>query len=291
MLNIIIHHFFFCSKFFLMKPTIPSTNQLPETKKWVEHFARFGYATKGAIYIFIGVLTAMAAFNQGGQTTGRKGAFLEIAQQPFGQVLLSLVGIGFVGYGVWRFIQSIRDAENQGDDPKGLIIRTGYILSGLLYFYFAYYAYQLVSASSGNNGGSKFLVAKMLQWSIGEWLVGLLALIVLAKGIYQVHKVTSGKYNKDVRDSQMREEIKKTYRSLGQFGLIARALIFGIISFFLVKAAMTSDAAQAKGTSGVFSFISSTGGPLLMGIVAIGLIGFGIFEFVKARYKPFNVTS
>lgn len=131
----------------------------------------------------------------------------------------------------------------------------------------------------------------MLDWSTGQFLVGILALIVLTKGIYQIYKVTTGIYNQDVKDSKMRDEIKKAYRTIGQFGLIARAIVFGIISFFLAKAALTSSAAQAKGTSGVFQFLTATGGPVLMGIIALGLLGYGIFEFVKARYKPFNVSG
>ena len=275
----------------MTNPAQKATEQLPETKKWVEHFARFGYAAKGGIYVLVGTLSAIAAFGTGGKTAGRKGAFLEIAQQPYGKILLGLVGLGFIGYGVWRFIQAIQDAENKGDDTRGILIRIGYVLSGLLYFYFAYFAYQLISTSTSNEGGSQFLIQQILEWSSGQIIVGIIALIVLAKGIYQVYKVTAGIYNQDVKDSKMRDEIKKTYRSMGMFGLLARAVVFGIISFFLAKAALTSSAAQAKGTSGVFHFLTATGGPSLMGVIALGLLGYGVFEFVKARYKPFNVKD
>lgn len=272
-------------------PAQKAADQLPETKKWVEHFARFGYAAKGTIYVLVGALSAIAAFSTGGKTAGRKGAFLEISQQPYGKIMLGIVALGFVGYGIWRFIQTIQDAENKGKDTRGILIRIGYVLSGLLYFYFAYFAYQLISVTESNQGGSKFLIDQMLDWSSGQIWVGILALIVLAKGIYQIYKVTAGIYNQDVKDSKMRDEVKKIYRTIGQFGLISRAVVFGIISFFLAKAAFTASAAQAKGTSGVFRFLTATGGPVLMGIIALGLLGYGIFEFVKARYKPFNVTG
>jgi len=264
--------------------------QIPETKKWVEHFARFGYAAKGAIYVLVGLLSAIAAFGSGGGATGRKGVFLEIAQQPYGKFLLGLVGIGFVAYGVWRFVQSIQDAENKGNDIKGLLMRGGYMLSGMLYLYFAYFAYQLISTSTSNNGGKKFLIEQMLQWPIGEFLVGLLSLIVLIKGIYQIIKVLNGSYKKSLNNAGMQKELKTTYLKMGQFGLVARGIVYGIVSFFLAKAALTSSASQAKGTSGVFNFLTATGGPILMGIIAIGLMGYGVFEFFKARYKPFNVS-
>jgi len=270
-----------------------TSQALPETKKWVEHFARFGYAAKGAIYIIIGILSAMAAFGgSGGQTTGRSGAFKEIAQQPFGQILLGLVAIGFVGYAIWRFIQAIQDAEHNGTDTKGIIIRVGYFLSGLLYCYFAYYAFQLITGagSSSGGGGNKFIVAKLLEQPFGQFLVAVFAAIILAKGIYQIHKVTSGKYLKDVNVSDMKNEVKETYRKLGKFGLIARAIVFGIISFFLGKAALTANPSEAKGTEGAFDFLVTEGGPIVMGLVAIGLASYGVFEFFKAKFKPFRTS-
>jgi hypothetical protein len=269
-----------------------TSQAIPKTKKWVEHFARFGYATKGAIYIIIGILSAMAAFGgSGGQTTGRSGAFREIAQQPFGQILLGIVAIGFVGYMVWRFIQAIQDAENKGSDTSGIMVRIGYALSGLLYGYFAYYAFQMITGSGGSSGGgNKFIVGKLLEQPFGQFLVGVFAALILAKGIYQIHKVTSGNYIKGIKDSQMNNKLQDTYRKLGQFGLIARAVVFGIIGFFLAKAAVSASASQAKGTEGAFDFLVAEGGPIVMGIVAIGLAAYGVFEFFKAKYKPFRTS-
>lgn len=269
-----------------------TSQDIPKTKKWVENFARFGYATKGAIYVIVGVLSAMAAFGgSGGQTTGRSGAFREIAQQPFGQILLGIVAIGFVGYMVWRFIQAIQDAENKGSDMSGILVRIGYALSGILYGYFAYYAFQMITGSgSSSGGGNKFIVGKLLEQPFGQFLVGIFAALILAKGVYQIHKVTSGKFIEGIKDSQMNNKLQDTYRKLGQFGLIARALVFGIIGFFLAKAAFFASASQAKGTEGAFDFLVAEGGPIVMGIVAIGLASYGVFEFFKAKYKPFRTS-
>ncbi|MGB3588173.1 MAG: DUF1206 domain-containing protein [Tunicatimonas sp.] len=268
-----------------------TSQAIPKTKKWVERFARFGYAAKGAIYVIVGVLSAMAAFGGSeGQTTGRSGAFKEIAQQPFGQILLGIVAIGFIGYAVWRFIQAIQDAENKGDDASGIAVRIGYALSGMLYGYFAYYAFQMISGSGGSSsgGGNKFIVGKLLEQPFGQFLVGIFAALIIAKGIYQIHKVTSGSYIKGIKDSQMNDKLQTTYRKLGQFGLIARAVVFGVIGFFLAKAAFAASASKAKGTEGAFDFLVAEGGPIVMGIVAIGLASYGVFEFFKAKYKPFR---
>jgi len=87
--------------------------------------ARFGYATKGTVYIIIGLLAALAAFHRGGRTTDSQGAFKEILSQPYGQLLLGAVAVGLAGYALWCVMQAIKDTENKGSKAKGIVIRLG----------------------------------------------------------------------------------------------------------------------------------------------------------------------
>ncbi len=261
---------------------------LPKTEKWVEHFARFGYATKGAVYLLIGILAAMAAFGAGGQTSGTTEIFQTILAQPFGQFLLALVALGFTGYAIWRFVQAIKDAEYRGSDTEGMLFRAGYIASGLLYGFFAFTAIKMIMGSSSGGGSEQTFVGKMLQQPAGEWLVGILAVAAIAKGLYQIYKGYTNEFVKDVRDGHVKKEIKDIYQTLGKIGYIARGIVFAIVGYFLLQAALSSNASQAGGTDSAFSFLSATGGPLLMGIIAIGLAGYGVFQIVKAKYKTFN---
>lgn len=264
---------------------------LPETEKWVEKLARFGYASKGTIYILIGVLSAMAAFGGGGQTTGTKGVMQQIVQQPFGKILLGIIGVGFVGYAVWRWVAAIKDAEHKGNDTKGIIFRVGYILSGVIYGFLAVRAFKMITGAGGGSGsgdGQQLLIDKLLEQPAGQWLVGILAVLAFAKGLYQIYKGYANKFGSDVRDGGVNKDIKNLYMKLGKIGYIARGVIFAIVGFFIFKAAITASSSQAGSTDKALSFLSSTGGPWLMGIIAIGLAGYGVFQIVKARYKPFN---
>nr|MBA3438683.1 DUF1206 domain-containing protein [Pyrinomonadaceae bacterium] len=83
---------------------------------WVERLARLGYAAKGAVYIVVGLLAAMAAFGMGGKTTDTRGALATIVAQPFGRVLLGAVAVGLAGYTIWRFVQAGVDAEHKGSE-------------------------------------------------------------------------------------------------------------------------------------------------------------------------------
>lgn len=256
-------------------------------EEWVEKMARAGYLAKGAIYILIGVLSAMAAFGAGGQSAGKTEAFKVIEQQPFGQVLLVLVAIGFIGYAVWRYVQAFKDTENKGTDTKGLFQRIGFAFSGVLYLSFAFYALKMVFGNSGGGGGQsgrQQLIGELLSQPFGQILVGLLALFAIGKGVNQLYKGFKKGFMKEIRGVSGKE--RELYERAGQVGYISRGVVLGIIGFFMGRAAILSSASQAKGTEGVFDFLGSAGGPWLMGLIAIGVVAYGAFQIVKAKYKP-----
>ena len=129
-------------------------------------FARLGMAAKGAVYCIIGILTAMAAFGQGGQKAGSKGAIEYLTGQPFGQILLILLGLGLLGYVFWRFYQVFANPKNLDNDFKGYAMRVAYFISGLLYGGLAFYAFKL--AFSGSSGGSSSSSSGLLSGSNGD---------------------------------------------------------------------------------------------------------------------------
>ena len=274
-----------------MNPNVHSAahsarNHAPE---WIEKFARFGIAAKGAVYILIGVLAAMAAFGQGGSTGGQKNAFEWVLKQPFGQILLGLVIIGLLGYVVWRMIMAFKDPDGYGTDAKAMVKRAGFFFSGLTYLFFAFSAARLlipeVMGSGSGGGGRETLIAKALQQPFGQILVGIFAAIVIGKGIFQLYRGITGKFKEHVNERTMSHDEHSVYTRTGRVGYIARGIVFGILGFFLIQAAIQSDASEAGGTGEALNFLSKSGGPYIMGAVALGLVAYGIFMFVKSKYR------
>jgi hypothetical protein len=60
-------------------------------------------------------------------------------------------------------------------------------------------------------------------------------------------------------------------------GHVARTIVFGLVAVFLLEAAHF-DGALGK-------LYNASGGPFLLGVVALGLIAFGCFSLVEARYR------
>lgn len=258
----------------------------------LKKIARFGMFAKGAVYVILGVLTAMAAFGQGGQTAGKSDSLQFVYQQPFGKILLGILALGLISYVVWRFIQAFRDPENKGSDKSGIATRIGYASSGVLYGLIAFEAVRMVfsGGSSGGGGGGnqqETLVSTLLGQPFGQILVGIVAVVFFGKAAYQIYRAVSGKFAKKIQDSELDHRVKDTLRKAGFVGYIARGIVIGIIGYLFLRAAIEANPNQAGGTVEAFQFIqtNSAWGTIMLGIIAIGLACYGVFMFVKARYR------
>lgn len=262
--------------------------------KWIERLARFGYAAKGVVYILVGVLAFQAAFNWGGRITGSEGAFRTIANQPFGNVLLFIVAVGLVGYVLWRFVEAFRDPEHNDSGLSAFGRRLSYFISGLIYASLAIAAFRIVfssgsgSGSSGGSGGSSSSqgTATLLSQPFGQWLVALVGVAIVAYGFYCFYKAYSTKFRRHLKLAQMSLKEQKWSTRIARFGLTAKGVVSVIIGYFFIQAARASDPSQARTTEGALQTLQQQPyGAWLMGLVALGLIAYGIHLEVQARYR------
>ena len=241
-----------------------------------------GLAAKGFVYTIIGALTAMAAFDMGGTAAGRSGVIDFLQQQPFGNFILYVLAVGILAYALWRLYTAIADPKSKGSDKSGTAKRIGYFFSGLIYLLFSITIF--MSASGGGSGGDskQHYAAQLMDKGYGPFLIVIIGLILIGVGIYQIHKGYSGKYLKELNTGYGtgRELVKKC----GKFGFMARGVIFAIIGYFVARAGITENAQIIKGTQGAFQFLQQQSyGTLLMGIIAIGLLGYGIFMMYVSK--------
>ncbi|BBI51576.1 hypothetical protein HORIV_39970 [Vreelandella olivaria] len=110
----------------------------PDHRDAITLYARMGYASRGIVYVLVGGLAALAAFGQGGQTEGSRGALERLLTAPFGNVLLGLIAVGLLGYAMWRTIQAVKDADHHGNGAKGLAIRAGLLASAITHTLLAF---------------------------------------------------------------------------------------------------------------------------------------------------------
>ncbi|MDQ1593080.1 MAG: hypothetical protein QOG71_3707 [Pyrinomonadaceae bacterium] len=255
---------------------------------WVERLARFGYAAKGVVYIVVGALATLAALGMGGETTGTKGAMRSIVRQPFGRVMLGVVAFGLLGYVIWRLVQAITDADDKGTDAKGIALRLGYTGSGLVYAGLAYSAARILFGASddGQPSAAESWTARVMEFPFGNWLVVLGGLSVIGYGLYQCYKGYTAKFRKRLKTGEMSERGILWATRSGRFGFIARGIVFLIVGAFLIVAAWHYDSSQAKGLDGALQvLIQQSYGKWLLGGVALGLVAYGFYMLIEARYR------
>lgn len=257
---------------------------------WVERLARFGYAAKGVVYGIVGLLAAQAAFGAGGKTTDTQGALQAIVTQPFGKVLLGLVAIGLFGYVLWKFVQAVKDPENKGTDAKGILQRIGYAISGIIYTGLALSAVKIILGSGGGNSNStEDWTARLLSQPFGQWLVGTIGAFIIGLGFYQFYKAFTAKLRKELNLHDLSQTEQEWVKAICRFGIAARGVVFCVIGFFLIQAARQSDASQAQGLGEALQTLAQQPyGAWILGIVALGLVAYGIYMVMQARYRQIN---
>lgn len=261
--------------------------------KWVEKFARFGLTAKGIVYCLLGLLAFMAAFEIGGQSTDdaeRSGVLKAIQDLPAGNILLGLTAIGLLCYAIWRLIQAIKDTENKGSDAKGVARRIRYAFSGLVYGGFAVLAARMVLGDGGGGGGGdsrQTLAAKLLEQPFGQLLVGIVAVGTIAAGLYQIYYGYSEKYKKEVQSGGFKHEVEHQLIRAGKLGYMARGIVWLVIGYLFLQAAVKASSSEAGGSSKAFQLLENNSyGSFILGAVALGLIFYGVFMFLRARHQP-----
>lgn len=265
---------------------------MEETKPWIRRFSRVGYMAKGIVYMIIGALALLAAFGPGGNTTGTTGAVEYVSTMPFGKLLLWIIGIGLFGYIIWNLIKAIKDPQHEGKDGKGLIKRIGYFVSAVIYGNLAIGAILLAmrkKSSSGGGESEKEISARLMEQPFGVWLVGLLGLIILIYGIYELQSGARLKFLEQLKTHEMNDKELRAAKQAGRTGLIARGIVLGMIGFFFIRTAWTHNPEESKGIGGALDELAAQPfGMFILAIVAAGLILYGIYQIVRGRYERMN---
>jgi len=265
-----------------------------DKKGWITPLAKAGLTAKGIVYCLVGILAFMAAFHWGGQSASQadtKGALQSIEDLPAGKWLLLAVGVGLLCYSVWRVVEAFTHKKRGGEKVKQWSQSLRYLFSGLGYLSIGIAAIRMSLLSENSSGGNRNqnMAAELLSKPMGQWLLGIVALIMTGVGIYQIYYALSEKYKKHVSQMAYSSGTNATLVNTGKAGYVARGIVWLIIAWMLLKAALQASASQAGDTAQAFGFLqNSSYGTYLLGAIALGVICYGVFCFVRARYERFD---
>lgn len=251
--------------------------------------ARLGLTARAVVYLVIGFLgLSLAAGNRA--ELDQKGALRELLERPFGTWLVALCAVGFAGYAVWRFAEAASGPVGDGDSTSARVKSFG---RGVVYTILAITAVTVLLGSRSTQAGQqRGLVATALTWPGGTLIVAAVGVAVAAAGVVLVVEGWRRKFLKYLDHAEMNESTRQLARWTGTVGSVARGLVVVLIGVLLVVAAMTGDKADATGMDGALKSLRELPfGNALLILASLGLLIFGVYALVEARYRRVGVSG
>lgn len=250
--------------------------------------ARWGLVAKGSLYLLVGVIAADVAIGHGRRLRDRGGAIATLATDWYGKALVLALAIGLAGYAAWRFAEGVLGRPLEGGEKEGWPKRIGYFARSAWYIGLCAVAVAALAGADESSGSRKEdrYTARVLELPLGRWIVGAVGLGVVGAGVFNVWRGATGRFRKNLKLRKMSELEDRLFTVVGAVGHLARGVVFGLIGFFLVRAAWQYDPQEAVGLDGALSkVVRADYGDTLLGFVAAGLIAYGLYCYVEARYR------
>jgi hypothetical protein len=250
---------------------------------------RAGFVARGITYGVIGGLALAIALGAGtmGTSPNQQGALALIAHSPVGRPAMVVICTGLIAYAVWKFTQAVFGHGPEGGGGVKLKDRIANAGGGVVYLGFSAVAiFALTGSSSNSSQEPRHAASGVLGWPGGQLIVGVIGAAGMGISLYQIYDAVRGRYARESKTEQMNSPEHGVFMVLGRVGLTARALVFGLIGYFLERAAIEFKASNAIGLDGALARLHHQPlGRWLVGLVAAGLLTFAAFSLVEARYR------
>lgn len=262
--------------------------RVPPLHVLLEWAARVGYGSLGFVYLSAGVLSLLAATDRIGDAAGSKEATFWLADQPFGRVWLFLLGLGLLAFVQWCILQSVFDADHEGTNWKGLMRRASHAANGLFHGVLAVSVFGLlhnapVDPNAVETAANQDKAAMVLSLPFGDWLLIAVGFGIIAAG---VSNVVNGLRQDFTRKLSCSAEVCRRVAPLAKAGNVARGVSFIPLGIFVVLGGLRSQASEVRSFGAALDGLEAQpGGPWVLAFTALGLMAFGAFSFIEARFR------
>ncbi len=250
---------------------------------------RAGFVARAITYTVIAVLALALAVGIGihPDSASPQGALAVIVGAPLGQVALAVISLALLAYALWKLVLAFRGRGPEGGGGHSFMDRLACLGGGLVYLAFFAVSVGVLAGSDGNGSAQpRRTAAELLGLPAGEVLCAVTALVLVVVSLYQAYDAICGKFADDNKIEQMSAGCHRVFMVIGRVGLLARALIFTLVGYFLLRAAIDLHAGTAVGVDGALDDVHR--GPLggwLLALVALGLLTFAAFSLLEARFR------
>ena len=261
---------------------------MPSIQTLLEWAARLGYGARGFVYFNVGLVALLAALDLTGDSLGAGGIVKLTAEQPFGRVWLTLLGVGLWMFVLWRGLQSVVDADHQGWSLAAIGKRAGQALSGIFYGILASSVFELmdeVGSVDADDGGAEAQqqANTLMNMPYGDWLLIGAGLFILGMGVGNIIKGVMSEFADSLSCDR---DICRRVVPLARAGYAARGFAYLPMGVFVVLAGWRTRAEEVRSFGASLEVLEAQPfGSWIVGFTALGIMAFGAFALVEARWR------
>lgn len=266
-----------------MGRTLPSA---ATTRRWsFESAARAGFAAKGVLYAIVAVIAVKVAAGGAGRPEDAQGALSSLADEPLGKFLLVVLALGFAAYALWRLAELVLGPRDK-HGAEGYGERVADVGRIVVYGGLSAFTWMIVAGVGRTSGSEREQTAMVLDWPGGVALVAALGIVILGVALVQAYRAVTQAFLDELDLADAGETGTRFATWVGTAGHAARTVVFGLVGAFLVKAALEYDAGEAVGLDGALREVAGQPyGRYLLAAVSVGLLLYGAYCLVEARYR------
>ena len=245
--------------------------------------ARLGFAVKGAVYLILGLLALLAGLGErGGRITDTHGAIATVLGQPYGRAVVAVLALGLALYSMWRFLEAFADANRIGTRASAIGKRIGWAFSGVGYGLVALDAGRL--ALQWRSGGTR-PPATLTGLPIAPWLVTVVGIGIIVYAAMEIRRALAPRFSERLNIGRVAREGGRLVVGISRTGIAARAIVMAALGVVLLRARSAAAAANSDMADSLRLVAALPSGKWGLVLVAAGLMAYGVYMVVHAKYR------
>jgi Domain of Unknown Function (DUF1206) len=254
-----------------------------DNSEWTDRAVRVGMVAYGIVHLTIAWLAIQLALGNHSGSASRNGALKQLAQEPFGKVVVWVIAIGMVLLVLWKLLEAFVDFQNEDGAKAGLKAAVS-VGKAIVYGTLGVSAFHTATGSKSKSSTTS-MTSKLMDQPFGRWLVGIVGLAIIGYGVYLAYCGYKEKFLKHLDAEGKSGDQGRAYKLFGKVGYIAKGIALGAIGVLFVYAAIDHRAKRSGGLDqALHKVLQQPFGPVLLFAIAVGIGCYGLFCFARARH-------